>query len=70
MLTQTSPPAPVSVVCLYRIGAGSAGSSAVCLHVLRHGVAEGLLEGAGERSRAMVGECAHWIGAGCQRVRC
>lgn len=52
-----------------RFGAGSDGSSAVCLHTLRHGVAEGLLEAAGERSTAMGGERAHRTGAGCERVR-
>lgn len=45
------------------------GSSAVCLHTLRHGVAEGLLEAVGEHSRAMDRERAHWTGAGSQWVR-
>lgn len=54
---------------IYRSGAGSDGSSAVCLHSLRHGVAEGLLEAAAGRSTALCWERAHWTGAGCQWVR-
>lgn len=53
----------------HRSGDGNDGSSAVYLHTLRHGVAEGLLEAAGGRSTALRGERAHWTGAGCQRVR-
>lgn len=44
------------------------GPPAVCVHALRHGVAEGLLEAAAERSSAMDGERAHRAGAGRQRV--
>lgn len=48
---------------------GCDGSSALSLHALRHGLAAGLLEAPGERSPALVGERAHWTGAGCQWVR-
>lgn len=51
-----------------RVGADGVGSQTVCLHALRHGVAEGLLEAAGERSGALDGERAHGAAADCQRV--
>lgn len=53
----------------YRFAPGSDGSSAVCLHTFEHGVAEGLLEAAGECSTAMDGGCAHRAGTSCQSVR-
>lgn len=53
----------------YRFAPGSDGSSSVCLHTFRHGMAEGLLEAAGEHSTAMDGVCAHRAGTGHQWVR-
>lgn len=65
----TDPIDPPYALLSSRLGPGCHGSSTVCLHTVRYGVAEGLLEAAGERSPAMDGECAHWVGAGCQQVK-
>ena len=37
--------------------------------MLRHGLAEGALEAAGDRPRVLAGVCSHWAGVDCQQVR-